>query len=328
MSAGTKAEQQPGHSHRDADDHSDERGDEEHGRHADDVGCDQPADRDVHDRVGHRDGRLVALDEPGEALGDRLAERRDPGRTLPRGGGAGGGFGEAPPGGEPEDVGAHRLGVAGREVLELDVRVGARADHLELRHPEQPRHHRPREVHALDAVERRPALGAEQDAAAHLDVVPGDPERVEAPRQVEDADQHEQDAEHDQHRDEVQVVRDHEVDRVAGALELLEVFRSGCRGRGRAGRGRASRSRRFATTIPRMTSRNSPPRSSGVSGCSRCQSPSLSGERSGGARGGRRRLVAAGRGTGSVIGPCDGSRRPRRGGRAASRRSSARVRGS
>ncbi|CAH0245210.1 hypothetical protein SRABI128_02776 [Microbacterium sp. Bi128] len=39
------------------------------------------------------------------------------------------------------------------------------------------------------------------------------------------------------------------------------------------------RSRMLATITPMTTRRNRPPRSSGVSGCSRCHSPSLSGER-------------------------------------------------
>ena len=84
--------------------------------------------------------------------------------------------------------------------------------------------------------------------------------------------------------------------------------------------GRAGSRRRCRAT----TSRNSPPRSSGVSGCSRCHSPSLSGERTSSAaerRGVVRRSggLAAARDGGSVIGRCGGSRRPRRGGRAASR---------
>ena len=98
------------------------------------------------------------------------------------------------------------------------------ADDLELGHAEQARDHRPREVDPLHAVERRAALRAEQDAAAHLDVVAGDAERVEPPRHVEDRDEHEQDAEHRQHRDDVQVVGDDEVDRIAGALPLLELL--------------------------------------------------------------------------------------------------------
>ena len=124
--------------------------------------------------------------------------------------------------GEPQDVGAHGLGVRGREVLELDVGVQSRPDDLELGHSDEPREHRPREVDALHAVQRRAAVRAEQHAAAHLDVVPGDAERVEPPRQVEQADQHEQDAEHREPRHQVEVVGDDEVDRIAAA-ELLDV---------------------------------------------------------------------------------------------------------
>ena len=86
--------------------------------------------------------------------------------------------------------------------------------------PDEPGEHRAREVDALHAVERRAAVRAEEHAAAHLDVVAGDAERVEPPRQVEQPDQQEQDAQHDQHGDQVEVVRDDEVDRVAAA-ELL-----------------------------------------------------------------------------------------------------------
>ena len=68
----------------------------------------------------------------------------------------------------------------------------------------------------------RATVRAEQDAAAHLDVVPGDAERVEPPRQVEQPDQHEQDAEHHEPRHQVEVVRDDEVDRIPAA-ELLDV---------------------------------------------------------------------------------------------------------
>ena len=88
--------------------------------------------------------------------------------------------------------------------------------------PSEPREHRPREVDALHAVERRATLRAEQDAAAHLDVVAGDAERVEPPRQVEQPDQHEQDAEHREPRHQVEVVGDDEVDRIPAA-ELLDV---------------------------------------------------------------------------------------------------------
>jgi hypothetical protein len=97
-------------------------------------------------------------------------------------------------GGEAQDVGAHRLGVGGREVLELDVAVEARADDLELRRAQQARDHRAGQVDALHPVERRTAVGAEEDAAAHLDVVAGDAERVEAPRQPEAAQQEQQHA--------------------------------------------------------------------------------------------------------------------------------------
>ena len=193
-------------------------------RRADDVGCDEPADRDVHDRVGHLDGGLVALDEAVDPAADRLAERRDAGGALSR---------TRRRGRHPRVAGPTRA--AGCRRAPLRRSAVDRYSSLTLASvpapttssfamPEQSRDHRPREVDALHAVERRAALRAEQDAASHLDVVSGDAERVEPPRQVEDPDEHEQDAEHDQDRDEVQVVGDDEVDRVAGALPLLELL--------------------------------------------------------------------------------------------------------
>ena len=66
-------------------------------------------------------------------------------------------------------------------------------------------------------------MRAEQHAASHLDVLPGDPERVEAPGEIEQADQHQKDAEERERRDEIQVVGDDEVDRIA-ALEVPDVL--------------------------------------------------------------------------------------------------------
>ncbi len=172
------------------------------GARADDVRGDEPADRDVHDRIRHLDGRLVAVDHARESAAHRLPEGGDPRGTCTRLSRAGRGIRQSATRGKPQDVGAHRLGIGGGQVLELDVRVGARADHFELRHPEQARDHGPREVDPLHAVERRTALRAEQDAAAHLDVIAGDPKRVEPPRHVEDPDQDQQDAEHDEQGDE------------------------------------------------------------------------------------------------------------------------------
>ena len=100
----------------------------------------------------------------------------------------------------------------------LTFASSARADHLELGHAEQARDHRAGEVDALHAVERRAAMRAEQDAAAHLDVVAGDAERVEPPRQVEDADQHEQRRRARRAaRRGTRLLRDDAVDRVAGS---------------------------------------------------------------------------------------------------------------
>ena len=148
------------------------------------------------------------------------------------------------------------------EVGELHVRVGARPGDLEPGGAEHPGEQRPDDVDALDAVEPRLAVRAEQDAAAHLDQLVGDAEGVHAPRQVEPADEQQQ--------------RD----------QRSRPARSG-RGRGRRSRRRdrpgaplppknnsIRRSRRLAMTMPRIAISAMPPRSSGVAGCRRCHSPS------------------------------------------------------
>ena len=120
-------------------------------------------------------------------------------------------LGELAPGREAQDVGAHLLGVGRREVLELDVRIETGPDHLELGHARQPRDHRPCEVDPLHAVQRCTAVGAEEHARAHLDVVAGDAERVEPPRDVEDPEHDQEHAEHTEQHDQHQPVAEHVV---------------------------------------------------------------------------------------------------------------------
>ncbi len=86
------------------------------------------------------DRLLGAVDQPGQAGGHcrgggtRARQRAGLVRGL--------GLGELAARGEAQDVGAHRLGVGRGEVLELDVRVEPRPDHLELGRAEQSRDHR------------------------------------------------------------------------------------------------------------------------------------------------------------------------------------------
>ena len=145
--------------------------------------------------------------------------------------------GEPATGCEPQDVGAHRLGVGGREVLQPDVAVQPRPDHLELGHADQAGEHRAGEVDPLHPVQRRAPVRAEQNAASHLDVVAGDAERVEPPRQVEQRDDHDQQDQHCHARDDQEVVGQDVVDRVAAAPPAPPRRRCRCRRRARAGTG-------------------------------------------------------------------------------------------
>ncbi len=170
----------------------------------------------------------------GDLAPHRLAEHRGPADGPDRGRSRG--HRETTPGCEAQDVGPHRLGVRGGEVLELDVRIGSGADDLQLRHAQQSRDHRPGEVDTLHAVERCATLRAEQDAAAHLDVVIGDAEGVEAPRRVEHRDEHDERREDGEPRQHVEVVRDDEVDGVAARRPPTRRPPPRCRARATAGR--------------------------------------------------------------------------------------------
>ena len=118
-------------------------------------------------------------------------------------------------GGAAQDLATQGIGVRAREVVELHVAVVAGDADLEPRGAEQAGEERPHDVDALDAVEPAAAIGAEQDAAAHLDGLVGDAEGVHPPGEPEpgheqrDGDQH-----HDQ-RERHQALGDEEVDRVA-----------------------------------------------------------------------------------------------------------------
>lgn len=69
-------------------------------------------------------------------------------------------------------------------------------------------------------------MRAEEHAAAHFDIVAGDPERVEAPGQPEDHEEEDQHPQHDKTRDEPQIVLPDVIDRVA-TLVLLPLGEPG-----------------------------------------------------------------------------------------------------
>ena len=120
--------------------------------------------------------------DPGTSPLRLLPEGGDPRGTCTRPSRAGRGIRQSATAASRRMSARTASGIGGGQVLRAYVRVGSRADHFELRHPEHAGHHGPREVDPLHAVERRTALRAEQDAAADLDVIAGDPKRVEPPR--------------------------------------------------------------------------------------------------------------------------------------------------
>ena len=123
---------------------------------------------------------------------------------------------------EQQDVAAQLVGAHAREVRELHVAVAARDVDLESGGAEQPREERPHDVDALDAVQSPLAVGAEQDAAAHLHLLVRDAERVHAPRQVEPADEQQQRDGDDDEREGNQAAVHDLVDRVAFAESASE----------------------------------------------------------------------------------------------------------
>ena len=216
-------------------------------------------------------GAPAATGAPGAAADGRLRRRRA---------GIAAGVGAGPLGAAPDarrSMSPRRPVGRGRpEVGELHVAPLPGDAILELRGAEQPGEERPDDVDALDAVEPRAAVRAEQDAAAHLDGLVGDAEGVHAPRQPEpDDEQHEQHGDRDE-RPADEPVRDDGVDRVARpvAAAARPAKPSSQLGANEQQEQSTSRSRRFAMMKPRIARSARPPRSSGVAGCSRCHSPS------------------------------------------------------
>ena len=189
------------------DDHGDHHEDEADRRSRQQSRQDEARHRHAHNRLRFGAVVLDAVDDLGDPgrhpRGERTAGRR-----------AGRGILRPVSGREAQDVAAHRLGVRRRQVLELDVRVEARADDLELGQSDEPGEGGPREVHALHPVEGRAPVRAEQHTAAHLDLVARDAEGVEAPRHPEQGDQHDQPDDHGDDRLDGDAVLQHEVDRV------------------------------------------------------------------------------------------------------------------
>ena len=216
-------EQHPRRAHDRSDDNRDDEREQPERGARQQVRGDQAPGGDVHDGCRFGGIRVDTVDESRDprAHGARRGARERHAAPLGRLHG-----GEAPARGETQDVGAHGFGVGGGEVLELHIGIHSRPDDLELRRSQQARDHGPGEVDALHAVERGAPLSAEEHAASHLDVVTGDAEGVEAPRQPEDAEEYQQHTQHDESRHEPQVVLPHVVDGVA-AFVLLPLGEAG-----------------------------------------------------------------------------------------------------
>ena len=203
--------------HRDSEDRSEEHEPEQA---RDQLRSHEPAGRDLDDALRDHVGEIDTGDEIVHPRVHRSDQLRPSGRRcgrcrarVPCGIAR-----RACPGSQAQDVGAHGLGPRRRKVLELDVRVVAGADDLELGESDDASGERTGQVDALHAVERRAAVRTEDDALADLDMVSGDPELLEAPDEPEDQHQHDHEPQHAEQRDEDQVVREHPVDGVGAAV--------------------------------------------------------------------------------------------------------------